>query len=94
MGGPQGQPQQPYFQYSQCNGKKKALCVSFRFNMLPCSHLLSQIGINYFNTSSELGGCINDANNMQRFLCSAFGPTPSVHDLILLQHTLGTNGMI
>ncbi|KAJ3920169.1 peptidase C14, caspase domain-containing protein, partial [Lentinula edodes] len=57
VGGPGGQPQQPYFQYSQCNGKKKALCV----------------GINYFNTSSELRGCINDAQNMQQFLCTHFG---------------------
>ncbi|KAF5391666.1 hypothetical protein D9757_002371 [Collybiopsis confluens] len=57
MGGPQGQPQQPYFQYSQCNGKKKALCI----------------GINYVNTSSELRGCINDARNMQHFLCTHFG---------------------
>ncbi|KAJ3777105.1 putative metacaspase [Lentinula raphanica] len=57
VGGPGGQPQQPYFQYSQCNGRKKALCI----------------GINYFNTSSELRGCINDAQNMQRFLCTHFG---------------------
>lgn len=26
--GGSGQEQQPYFQYSQCNGRKKALCVS------------------------------------------------------------------
>ncbi|KAF8206388.1 caspase domain-containing protein [Mycena galopus ATCC 62051] len=52
----QGGPQ-PFFQYSQCNGKKKALCI----------------GINYFGTSSELRGCINDAHNIQRFLCSHFG---------------------
>ncbi|CAK5268556.1 unnamed protein product [Mycena citricolor] len=54
--GPQG-GQQPYFQYSQCTGKKKALCI----------------GINYFGQSAELRGCINDARNIQRFLCDHFG---------------------
>ncbi|KAI0342819.1 hypothetical protein BDW22DRAFT_1428962 [Trametopsis cervina] len=49
--------QQPWFQYSQCTGKKKALCV----------------GINYFGTNAELKGCINDARNVQRFLCTYFG---------------------
>ena len=29
-----------------------------------------QIGINYFGQDAELRGCINDANNMQNFLCS------------------------
>ncbi|KAF8806293.1 hypothetical protein BYT27DRAFT_7191621 [Phlegmacium glaucopus] len=48
---------QPFFQYSQCTGKKKALCI----------------GINYFAQNGELRGCINDANNMQNFLCSKFG---------------------
>jgi metacaspase-1 len=32
----------------------------------PCT----QIGINYFGQDAELRGCINDANNMQKFLCS------------------------
>lgn len=53
MGGQWGgmnQPQQ--YQYSQCTGKKKALCI----------------GINYFNTDAELKGCINDARNMKQFL--------------------------
>jgi hypothetical protein len=27
-----------------------------------------QIGINYFGTSSELKGCINDARNVEKFL--------------------------
>jgi hypothetical protein len=62
--------QQPYFQYSQCNGKKKALCVSstspIRTPFMPVAH---QIGINYFGQASELRGCINDARNIQRFLC-------------------------
>ncbi|THV07391.1 hypothetical protein K435DRAFT_772718 [Dendrothele bispora CBS 962.96] len=48
---------QPFFQYSQCNGKRKALCI----------------GINYFGQDSELRGCINDARNMQQFLCSNYG---------------------
>ncbi|KAH9945391.1 metacaspase [Epithele typhae] len=45
------------FQYSQCNGKKKALCI----------------GINYFGQSGELKGCINDAHNVQRFLIEVWG---------------------
>lgn len=28
---PNGEDQQPFFQYSQCNGRKKALCVSWLF---------------------------------------------------------------
>ncbi|KAJ9108640.1 Ca(2+)-dependent cysteine protease [Naganishia adeliensis] len=57
QGGHHGQPQQPFFQYSQCTGSKKALCI----------------GINYKGTSSELKGCINDAQNMSKFLCERFG---------------------
>ncbi|KAL0954485.1 hypothetical protein HGRIS_003453 [Hohenbuehelia grisea] len=48
---------QPFFQYSQCNGKKKALCI----------------GINYFGQDGELRGCINDVNNIKKFLCTQFG---------------------
>jgi hypothetical protein len=33
---------------------------------MPIAH---QIGINYFGQASELRGCINDARNIQRFLC-------------------------
>ncbi|KAG1840720.1 peptidase C14, caspase domain-containing protein [Suillus subalutaceus] len=51
------QMQQSYFQYSQCSGKKKALCI----------------GINYIGQKEELRGCINDANNMKRFLGTQFG---------------------
>ncbi|KAL1697145.1 caspase domain-containing protein [Schizophyllum commune] len=51
------QMQQPYFQYSQCTGKKKALCI----------------GINYVGQKGELKGCINDARNIQRFLCANYG---------------------
>ncbi|KAI6125078.1 caspase domain-containing protein [Pisolithus croceorrhizus] len=57
MQGPNNQVQQPYFQYSQCTGKKRALCI----------------GINYFNQPAQLAGCINDANNLKAFLMSHFG---------------------
>nr|GAT42971.1 predicted protein [Mycena chlorophos] len=56
-GGGPDQFQQPYFQYSQCTGRRKALCI----------------GINYFGQSAELRGCINDANNVRQFICSQFG---------------------
>ncbi|KAI9635791.1 putative metacaspase [Dioszegia hungarica] len=52
----QGGPQRPFFQYSQCTGSRKALCI----------------GINYFGTSSELKGCINDARNVEKFLCTRY----------------------
>nr|P0CM58.1 RecName: Full=Metacaspase-1; Flags: Precursor [Cryptococcus neoformans var. neoformans JEC21]P0CM59.1 RecName: Full=Metacaspase-1; Flags: Precursor [Cryptococcus neoformans var. neoformans B-3501A] len=52
-----GQSAQPYFQYSQCTGKKKALCI----------------GINYVGSSSALAGCINDAHNVQKFLIERYG---------------------
>src|ERR1700749_2854315 len=51
--GPNHQMQQPFFQYSQCNGKKKALCI----------------GVNYVGQSGELRGCHNDARNLRNFLC-------------------------
>ncbi|PCH42528.1 peptidase C14 [Wolfiporia cocos MD-104 SS10] len=49
--------QQPYFQYSQCTGRKKALCI----------------GINYIGQENELKGCINDAHNMRNFLVREYG---------------------
>lgn len=52
--GPDHRNVQPFFKYSQCTGKRKALCI----------------GINYFGQNGELRGCINDARNIQRFLCS------------------------
>ena len=62
---------QPFFQYSQCTGKKKALCVcSLILIGDQSSTSIFQIGINYFGQTAELKGCINDANNMQAFLCS------------------------
>jgi hypothetical protein len=36
------------------------------------SSATNQIGINYRGTSSELRGCINDAQNVQRFLCRVY----------------------
>jgi hypothetical protein len=47
---------QPYFQYSQCTGKKKALLI----------------GINYFNQNGELRGCINDVQNIKNFIIRHF----------------------
>ncbi|KJA29744.1 hypothetical protein HYPSUDRAFT_31731 [Hypholoma sublateritium FD-334 SS-4] len=48
---------QPYFQYSQCTGKKKALCI----------------GINYMGQTGELRGCINDVKNIRNFIISQYG---------------------
>lgn len=45
------------FQYSNCNGKKKALLV----------------GINYTGSKNQLRGCINDVKNMSNFLNQHFG---------------------
>ncbi|PPR02667.1 hypothetical protein CVT24_002150 [Panaeolus cyanescens] len=55
--GPGNRDAQPYFQYSQCTGKKKALCI----------------GINYFGQNGELRGCINDVKNIVNFLCTKNG---------------------
>ncbi|TFK99567.1 caspase domain-containing protein [Pterulicium gracile] len=52
VNGPHHQKAQPYFQYSQCTGKRKALLV----------------GINYFKQDGELKGCINDVSNIHRFI--------------------------
>jgi len=53
--GPQGN--QFSYQYSRCDGRKKALCI----------------GINYRGQEAELKGCINDALNVKRFLCTTYG---------------------
>ncbi|KAI8989470.1 peptidase C14 [Pilobolus umbonatus] len=47
----------PNFQLSNCQGRKRALLI----------------GINYFNTSAELKGCINDVHNMKDFLITLYG---------------------
>ncbi|WRT63873.1 metacaspase-1 [Kwoniella shivajii] len=54
--GQNGQNAQPFFQYSQCTGKRKALCI----------------GINYIGSSQALAGCINDAHNVQKFLIDKY----------------------
>jgi len=41
-----------------------------------------QIGINYFGSSSELRGCINDAHNVQKFLIERYRYRPD--DIVLL----------
>lgn len=73
--GPNGQGQ-PFFQYSQCTGKKKALCVSALSSQLLSAtywwSIISQIGINYIGQSAELQGCINDARNIQNFIMSEY----------------------
>lgn len=51
---------QSSYQYSMCNGKRKALIV----------------GINYIGSKNELRGCINDAHNMWNFLTSRYGYRP------------------
>ncbi|KAI0749897.1 caspase domain-containing protein [Daedaleopsis nitida] len=51
------QQHQLFYQYSQCNGKKKALCI----------------GINYFGQRGELKGCINDVRNVTQFLKELWG---------------------
>jgi len=48
---------QPSFQYSQCTGRRRALCI----------------GINYIGSSAALRGCINDAHNMRRILIAEYG---------------------
>ncbi|ONH67569.1 Metacaspase-1 [Cyberlindnera fabianii] len=54
------------YQYSQCTGTRKALLI----------------GINYIGTKSQLRGCINDANAMQRFLIDRYGY--KAEDIVML----------
>ncbi|OCF31458.1 hypothetical protein I316_06860 [Kwoniella heveanensis BCC8398] len=61
-----GEVAQAFFEYSRCNGTKKALLI----------------GINYFGTSGELAGCINDVRNVQKFICERFGYQPA--DIVIL----------
>ncbi|OCF55078.1 metacaspase [Kwoniella mangroviensis CBS 10435] len=61
-----GEVAQAFFEYSRCNGTRKALLI----------------GINYFGTAGELAGCINDAHNVQRFICERFGYIPA--DIVML----------
>lgn len=50
------QDHQPFFQYSQCTGKRKALLI----------------GINYIGQDGELRGCINDVENLKEFIIKWF----------------------
>ncbi|KAH3906490.1 hypothetical protein HBH56_204630 [Parastagonospora nodorum] len=52
-----GAPTDYSFQYSACNGKRKALLI----------------GINYFGQRGQLRGCINDVKNMSTYLNEFFG---------------------
>ncbi|KAF2278478.1 metacaspase CasB [Westerdykella ornata] len=52
-----GAPAGYTFQYSACNGRRKALLI----------------GINYFGQRGQLRGCINDVKNMSTFLNGYFG---------------------
>jgi len=54
------------YQLSNCSGRKKALLV----------------GINYFGSSNELRGCVNDIKNMSNFLNRRFGY--SYDDMVIL----------
>ncbi|KAF8797491.1 hypothetical protein BYT27DRAFT_7247113 [Phlegmacium glaucopus] len=45
-------PLNPHFQYSNCTGSRRALCI----------------GINYRGQENELRGCINDANTVYKYL--------------------------
>lgn len=42
------------------------------------------IGINYYGTSHELKGCINDAFNMKDYLVRDRGFSPAQHDMVML----------
>jgi len=52
-----GAPAGYTFQYSACNGRRKALLI----------------GINYFGQRGQLRGCINDVKNMSTYLNGHFG---------------------
>jgi hypothetical protein len=52
-----GAPSGYSYQYSLCNGRRKALLI----------------GINYFGQRGQLRGCINDVKNMSTYLNGHFG---------------------
>ncbi len=52
-----GAPNGYSYQYSACNGRRKALLI----------------GINYFGQRGQLRGCINDVKNMSTYLNEFFG---------------------
>ncbi|PMD55154.1 peptidase C14 [Hyaloscypha bicolor E] len=42
------------------------------------------IGINYFGSSHQLNGCVNDAKNIRNFLVQDRGFSPAPHDMVFL----------
>ncbi|ORY63353.1 peptidase C14, caspase domain-containing protein [Pseudomassariella vexata] len=42
------------------------------------------IGINYFGTDNELGGCINDCDNVRNFLVNDRGFSGTSHDMVVM----------
>lgn len=42
------------------------------------------IGINYFGTENELGGCINDATNVRDFLVRERGFSDASQDMVIM----------
>ncbi|EOR03511.1 Metacaspase-1 [Wallemia ichthyophaga EXF-994] len=63
------------YQYSECTGRKKALCI----------------GINYVGTENELGGCQNDADKIRRFLIKRCGYKPQNIMLLKDSSEMGQN---
>ncbi|KIM78342.1 hypothetical protein PILCRDRAFT_824554 [Piloderma croceum F 1598] len=59
-GNTQSSCRHPTFQYSNCSGKKKAVCV----------------GINYIGQKRELHGCIDDAHDISNFLIRKYHYKP------------------
>jgi metacaspase-1 len=50
------------------------------------------IGINYYGTSHQLNGCINDAMNMREFLVRDRGYNPAPVDMVILTDTPQNRG--
>ncbi|KAB5517456.1 peptidase C14, caspase domain-containing protein [Coniochaeta sp. 2T2.1] len=50
------------------------------------------IGVNYYGTEHELGGCINDALNVKEFLVNDRGFSPSSHDMVVMTDTPENEG--
>ena len=67
-------PPSPHFCWSECTGRRKAVCVEHLFFFLRIYLYLSnptlQVGINYVGQKNELKGCANDARHMSSFLIS------------------------
>ncbi|TIA90302.1 hypothetical protein E3P99_01629 [Wallemia hederae] len=63
------------YQYSECSGNRKALCI----------------GINYVGTENELGGCQNDADKVRKFLIKRCGYKPENIMLLKDSKDVGAN---